>query len=139
MTKSQFVADGIMIKQSKTKVKQIKGWSDRLEAAVKLADTLPLKSGMSSIFVLHQTNGSKYTRDGFNSRWREVKTTAKATYPGMDLNFTFHALKAKGISDLEGNAYEKQAIAGHKNVEQTINYDRKIKVVPVVGAQKTAK
>lgn len=56
MTKSQFVADGIMIKQSKTKVKQIKGWSDRLEAAVKLADTLPLKSGMSSIFVLHQTN-----------------------------------------------------------------------------------
>ncbi len=70
MTKSQFVADGIMIKQSKTKVKQIKGWSDRLEAAVKLADTLPLKSGMSSIFVLHQTNGSKYTRDGFNSRWR---------------------------------------------------------------------
>lgn len=49
----------------------------------------------------------------------------------MDLNFTFH--------DLEGNAYEKQAIAGHKNVEQTINYDRKIKVVPVVGAQKAAK
>ncbi|XGI80846.1 integrase [Enterobacter hormaechei] len=139
MTKSQFVADGIMIKQSKTNVKQIKGWSDRLEAAVKLADTLPLKSGMSSIFVLHQTNGSKYTRDGFNSRWREAKATAKATYPGMDLNFTFHDLKAKGISDLEGTAYEKQAIAGHKNVEQTINYDRKIKVVPVVGAQKSNK
>lgn len=136
MQKSQFVADGIMIKQSKTKVKQIKGWSDRLEAAVKLAGTLPLKPGMSSIFVLHQTNGSKYSRDGFNSRWREAKELAKSTYPGMSFDFTFHDLKAKGISDLEGNAYEKQAIAGHKNVEQTISYDRKIKVVPVVGGQK---
>lgn len=89
--------------------------------------------------MLHQTSESKYTRDGFNSRWREAKATAKDAFLGMDLNFTFHDLKAKGISDLEGNAYEKQAIAGHKNVEQTISYDRKIKVVPVVGAQKNRK
>lgn len=31
--------------------------------------------------------------------------------------------------------YEKRAISGHKNVEQTARYDRKIAVVPVVGAE----
>lgn len=39
------------------------------------------------------------------------------------------------ISDLKGNLYEKQAISGHKNVEQTARYDRKIAVVPVVDGQ----
>ncbi|MBX4525015.1 hypothetical protein CF037_19925 [Klebsiella pneumoniae] len=39
------------------------------------------------------------------------------------------------VSDLQGNLYEKQAISGHKNVEQTARYDRKIAVVPVVDGQ----
>ncbi|GKL64784.1 hypothetical protein NUKP61_49760 [Klebsiella variicola] len=39
------------------------------------------------------------------------------------------------LSDLQGNLYEKQAISGHKNVEQTARYDRKIAVVPVVDGQ----
>lgn len=39
------------------------------------------------------------------------------------------------ISDLKGNLYEKQAISGHKNVEQTARYDRKIAIVPVVDGQ----
>jgi len=45
----------------------------------------------------------------------------------------------KGVSDLEGDLYEKRAITGHKNVEQTAAYDRKITIVPVVGAQKSVK
>ncbi|AHM73537.1 integrase [Yersinia hibernica] len=54
----------------------------------------------------------------------------------MDFNFTFHDLKAKGVSDLEGSLSEKQAISGHKNMGQTARSDRKIKIVPVVGNQK---
>ncbi|WP_050104376.1 integrase [Yersinia similis] len=60
----------------------------------------------------------------------------KKTYPELDFNFTFHDLKAKGVSDLEGTLSEKQAISGHKNMGQTARYDRKIKIVPVVGNQK---
>ncbi len=56
-------------------------------------------------------------------------------YPELAFDFTFHDLKAKGISDLEGSSYEKQTISGHKNVAQTARYDRKINVVPVVGGQ----
>jgi hypothetical protein len=44
---------------------------------------LPLKPGIRSLFVIHQTSGSKYTRDGFNSRWREAKIAAQEKYPHL--------------------------------------------------------
>lgn len=75
-------------------------------------------------------------RDGFNSKWRNAKLAAAAASPRLDFNFTFHDLKAKGISDLDGSLSEKQAISGHKNSSQTAIYDRKVKIVPVVGNQK---
>ncbi|MEI9717429.1 DUF4224 domain-containing protein [Enterobacter kobei] len=93
---------GIFIRQGKTGVKQIKAWTPRLRAAVSLARALPLKPGIRSMFLIHQPSGSKYTRDGFNSRWREAKLAAQAKYPHLSIDFTFHDLKAKGISDLEG-------------------------------------
>lgn len=127
---------GIFIRQGKTGVKQIKAWTPRLRAAVSLARSLPLKPGISSLFLIHQPGGSKYTRDGFNSRWREAKITAQEKHPHLSIDFTFHDLKAKGVSDLEGSLEEKQAISGHKNSRQTAIYDRKVKVVPVVGGQK---
>ena len=136
LKKSQIIDEGILIKQSKTSVTQIKGWSPRLKDVIGQAANLPLKSGMNSIFVIHQPSGAKYTRDGFNSRWLKAKQQAKTAYPDMDFDFTFHDLKAKGISDLEGNIYTKQEISGHKDVKQTARYNRKIMVVPVVGGQK---
>ncbi|WP_072220137.1 integrase [Escherichia coli] len=56
-------------------------------------------------------------------------------YPDLDFQFTFHDLKAKGISDIEGTLSEKQEISGHKNASQTARYNRRISVVPVVGGQ----
>ena len=136
LSEEQISDMGIFIRQGKTGVKQIKAWTPRLRAAVSLARALPLKPGIRSLFLIHQPSGSKYTRDGFNSRWREAKLAAQAKYPHLSIDFTFHDLKAKGISDLEGSLEEKQAISGHKNSRQTAIYDRKVKVVPVVGGQK---
>lgn len=48
MKKSQLLAEGILIKQSKTSVAQIKGWSDRLRSLIELSSQLPLNQGMSS-------------------------------------------------------------------------------------------
>jgi hypothetical protein len=69
----------------------------------------------------------------------KVKKKAEELHPDLSFDFTFHDLKAKGISDMEGNSYEKQTISGHKNVAQTARYDRKTAVVPVVGGQNMAK
>lgn len=136
LSEEQISDMGIFIRQGKTGVNQIKAWTTRLRAAVSLARALPLKPDIRSMFIIHQPSGSKYTRDGFNSRWREAKLAAQAKYPHLSIDFTFHDLKAKGISDLEGSLEEKQTISGHKNSRQTAIYDRKVKVVPVVGGQK---
>ena len=48
----------------------------------------------------------------------------------MALDFTFHDLKAKSISDYEGSTREKQMFSGHKTERQVNTYDRKVKVVP---------
>lgn len=128
-------AGGIFIRQGKTSAKQIKAWSDRLSAAIELAKSLPLKDGVTSVYVVHQQNGGRYTRDGFNSRWAQAKEDAQKQHPHLLFDFTFHDLKAKGVSDLEGSLQDKQQISGHKTITQTARYDRKIKIVPVVGDQ----
>lgn len=135
LQKSQLLPEGIFIRQGKTSAKQIKAWSDRLLAAIELAKSLPLKDGVSSVYVVHQQNGRRYTRDGFNSRWMQAKEEAQKQHPHLLFDFTFHDLKAKGVSDLEGSLQDKQQISGHKTITQTARYDRKVKIVPVVGGQ----
>lgn len=136
LKKSQLIDAGVFIQQGKTGKKQIKAWTERLQQAIKIADGIEIAPGVSSIYVLHQRSGHGYTRDGFNSRWRNAKLLAAKTFSELDFDFTFHDLKAKGISDLEGTLAEKQAISGHKNTAQTARYDRKTEIVPVVGGQK---
>ncbi|MCC8364958.1 tyrosine-type recombinase/integrase [Xenorhabdus sp. PB61.4] len=136
LTYAQVAEEGIYIKQGKTKVAQIKLWTERLYSAIEKSQHLPVEDGVTSIYVIHQRTGARYARDGFNSRWRKAKHTAKEKFPELDFNFTFHDLKAKGISDLEGTLQEKQRISGHKNIGQTARYNRKVASVPVVGGQK---
>jgi len=59
---------------------------------------------------LHQRNGSKYTRDGFNSAWAKARATAAVAHPELQFDFTFHDIRAKGIADLNGTLPEKQDI-----------------------------
>lgn len=123
------------LRQGKTAANQIKARSDSLAAIIEQAKLLPLRSGLSSVYVLHQQNGRRYTRDGFNSRWQQAREAAQIKHPHLLFDFTFHDLKAKGVSDLEGSLQEKQQISGHKTITQTARYDRKTKIVPVVGGQ----
>ena len=55
---------------------------------------------------------------------------------GFLMDFTFHDLKAKGISDFEGSLENKREAAGHTTTKQTADYDRKIRVVPTVESRK---
>ncbi|GKX48018.1 tyrosine-type recombinase/integrase [Pectobacterium carotovorum] len=135
LTEGQILEKGIFIAQGKTGKKQIKAWTERLKSSVNNARNLPIKKGISSMYIIHQATGGRYTRDGFNSRWQQAKEDAITAFPHLSFDFTFHDLKAKGISDLEGTLAEKQAISGHKTISQTARYDRKIPIVPVVGGQ----
>lgn len=131
---TQLLETGIIIRQSKNSVAQIKAWTPRLRAAIALAESVPV-TGIKPLYVIHKKSGNKYTENGLNYLWRRVKQRCEKRYPHLSFDFTFHDLKAKGISDLDGTLQEKQAIAGHKNIRSTAIYDRRIPIVPVVGGQ----
>jgi integrase len=135
LQKPQLQQEGIFIRQGKTGKRQIKAWSDRLSTAIVMAGNLPVKPGVLSLYVLHQRNGNGYKRAAFNNHWNSAREHAAKKFPHLIFDFTFHDLKAKGISDLEGTLQEKQTISGHKQISQTARYDRKTKIVPVVGGQ----
>lgn len=136
LRRDQLLDEGVFIRQGKTGVKQIKAWSPRLRAVIALALEAGKRPGVVSTFLLSQATGDRYTPAGFANHWRKAKAAASAVYPELSFDFTFHDLKAKGISDLEGTLQEKQQISGHKNIRQTATYDRKIRVVPAVDGQK---
>lgn len=126
LTKSAILAEGILIRQGKTNRKQIKGWTPRLRVAIALASSIETKTG--SIYVIPTPTGTAYTSDGFRTMWHRAREDArKAT--GKALDFTFHDVKAKGVSDFEGSASQRQEFADHADPKMTRRYDRKTKVV----------
>lgn len=127
LKKSQLLDEGIYIKQGKTGKEQIKSYSPRLRAALKLAESIGTKNG--SFYVIPNQSGTAYTPDGFRTMWSKAREKAR-TETGLKLDFTFHDLKAKAISDYEGN---KQQFSGHKTAAQVATYDRKTEVVETLN------
>lgn len=134
MTWDQIREEGIYIQQGKTKVRQIKEWSPRLKAAVDLAKTL-CKDNVFSRWVICQGTGKNFTPRGFDQGWIDARERARIE-TAAPLDFTFHDLKAKAVSDFEGSTKDKQNFTGHKTELQVSVYDRKVKVVPTIGSKK---
>jgi integrase len=137
MKKTDFTEDGVYIKQSKTQVAQIKKWGPQLKKAVEyLTKFYP---DIESKYVIFQPrNGDRYTKSAFDERFRKVRALARQS-SGFKLNFTIHDFKAKSISDFEGSLVEKQLAAGHTNLKQTKDYQRKAVIVDTVETAKMKK
>ena len=131
---SQVLDEGVYIQQGKTGKKQIKAWSPRLRAIIFAAKQL-CKGNVSSAFVICQSNGRNYTGRGFDEGWMKARDEARKE-SGEPLDFTFHDLKAKGISDFEGSTKDKQRFSGHKTEAQVNTYDRKVEVVPSLNRKR---
>lgn len=127
-TYGDVLKEGLFIQQNKTHKKQIKAWTPRLMRAIELAKTLA-KTNIRPTRLIVKPDGMNYTHNGFNSLWRSTMLKAREQ-TGLPLDFTFHDIKAKGISDYEGGSRDKQAFSGHKTERQVGTYDRKIKVTP---------
>lgn len=123
MKLSQLRPEGIFIRQAKTGKAQIKTWTPRLRAALELAKSQPSEIG--TMYVIHNRKGQRYTRTGFASMWRRARIKAGKDFKNK-LDFTFHDIKAKSISDYDG---DKQRFSGHKTFSQVVVYDRKTDVV----------
>lgn len=132
LRREQLTSDGIYIKQGKTGKAQIKAWGTRLKNSIKHANKI--NPAISSLFIIHQANGSSYTDGGFRARWVATLERAKQA-SGLLMDFTFHDLKAKGISDFKGSLESKREAAGHTTTKQTADYDRRIHIVQTVESK----
>jgi len=118
LQKSDCILDGIRARRRKGSREQIIEWSARLQAAV-AADT---PSPIGSIYVLHDRRGQPITKSAFDSAWNTLMTECLSAGTLLQ-RFHFHDLKAKGVSDFDG---DKQQAAGHKTPQMAAVYDRKI-------------
>lgn len=139
--------NGIFIRQGKTNKAQVKLWTKRLRDVIDQARALRKEAEaareakgkvVTSIYVIQARSGQKYTESGFKAVWRKV--LLKWLGEDADTNhpqwFTFHDLKAKSITDYEG---DKQRFSGHssKRVMER-HYNRKPDEVRALNPKKKA-
>lgn len=88
----------------------------------------------ASTYVINKNHGGNLTAEGLRSAWKRAMLKMEQNYPNIERTFTFHDIKAKGISDFEGTLSQKQQFSGHKTMAQLNTYDRKVTVVPTIGS-----
>ncbi|OCG32823.1 integrase [Gilliamella sp. Fer2-1] len=134
LTHEQISEEGIYVKQGKTGTRQIKLWTDRLRSIIDFAKLHFPPVTKKSPLILNSM-GKAYSYKNFNEHWNEDKKKAEEKL-GYKINFTFHDLKAKGISDYDGATKDKQLFSGHKTESQVLVYDRKVKKSPTLNIPK---
>lgn len=97
--------------------------TDRVLAALELARTI--EGVRSPSILMHNQKGEKYTVDGFETNWRRWMSKV----PAND-RFSPHQLRAKAISDWDGDRRDKWMFSRHKTESMVDVYDLKKKVVP---------
>ena len=129
MRQSDILEQGLLIRRRKGSRHNITTWSTRLRAAVQLCETLPnpnIAPGANTTLIRGQ-RGDKMTEDGFSTTWQRLMI--KVAEAGRQ-RFTFHDLKAAGVSDTEGN---KQEASGHRSAAMVDVYNRKLAEVKPAG------
>jgi len=118
------IADnGILLKRSKGSKTQIIGWTDRLREVVDGARGA--ESKIASFWLIHDRRGQQIRRNALQSTWGRKMRYALAGGLIKE-RFTFHDLKAKGVSDFDGDKFKA---SGHKSPSMLAVYDRKLEIV----------
>lgn len=117
---SDLKEEGLLVRRSKGSRDGLTLWSDRLRLVIDKCRSLGKVQGMT---LIHDRKGGVLCYDAFSTSWQRLMKRAKEE--GIE-PFTFHDLKAKGVSDFEG---DKQKASGHKTAAMVAVYDRKVPTV----------
>lgn len=124
MLKSDLKEEGLDTRRVKGSNNSLTLWSDRLSSAVNVA--LDQERITDGVHVFADNYGRPIKKSTFDSAWQRLMKKAEK-HIGIK-PFPFHDLKAKGVSDFDGN---KKDASGHKSEAMVAVYDRKkIKVKP---------
>jgi len=124
-TRAQILEKGFDTMRTKGSNDAITRWSPRLLKAVN-CDSPVLSGSVKSIYIVHDRRGQQITVEAFKSAWTRLKRLMVKA--GME-PFNFHDIKAAGVSDVEGNDYDKLQASGHKDLKTMRIYDRKKRLV----------
>lgn len=129
ITQADITENGLIIRRRKGSRDNITLWTERLKAAINVSNSLPKPQiDTQNLPLIRGQTGHQLTESGFQTIWQRLMTKAI-----NELNierFTFHDIKAKGISDTEG---DKQQASGHKTAAMLNTYDRKLAEVKPAG------
>jgi len=125
--------EGLYIEQGKTGVKQIKEWTPRLRAAIDVALSVQNVSSLRYLFC--DKKGNRPMQKTMARWYAKARVQAKEKYQADTskewiTDFTFHDIKAKSMSDYEGE--DLRHFSGHKTEAQAQSYNRKVKVTPTL-------
>jgi integrase len=113
----QITNDGIWIKQSKTGAKQLYEWSNGLIEVVDRAKAL--KRPIRGLYLFCTRQGQPYSDTGFKAMWNRVQVKWADT--GGE-RCTFHAIRAKALTDAKRMGMDAQSLAGHATSAMTEHY-----------------
>jgi len=124
MLKNDLTKEGLDTRRVKGSRDALTLWSDRLLLAVNTA--LGQKRTTEGVHLFADIYGQPIKKSTFDSAWQRLMKKAERQL-GIT-PFPFHDLKAKGVSDFEGN---KKDASGHRTEAMVAVYDRKkMKVKP---------
>lgn len=110
--------DGLLARRAKGSKTQVIEWSDTLREAIALARSVPRRT-TTPLLIISPESGLPLTPAAFSTAWQRLKVQAQAA--GQAIDWTFHDLKAKGVTDAQG---DKRLASGHKSLAMTERYDR---------------
>lgn len=123
LTERDITEEGVNVDRVKGSKGQIIGWSPRLRAAINLARSV---GHIGCIQIITTLRGKPMSLEGFDTAWTRTIKRAKDTGV-LKQGFTFHDIKAKGVSDFDG---DRRKAAGHRTESAAAIYDRRKEVVP---------
>ncbi len=119
LTRHDVLAEGLRIRRTKGSKTNIVRWSERLRAAV--ATCINKERTVSTTILFSDSHGQQILETTFDTSWQRLMQKIQTEF-GEENRFHFHDLKAKGVSDDEG---DKQKGSGHKSAAMVATYDRK--------------
>ncbi len=106
---------GVYLKRSKQSESETTTWTPRLRAAIEAARAI--HPNASKRYLIHNEDGSMITENQFRNAWR--RTMDRALQSGLKKRFTFHDLKARGVTN------HPSQYSGHKSERMKSVYVRK--------------
>lgn len=118
LKRSDLIDDGVYLERRKGSDSEITLWTSRLRAVIAEAKKFnsDAPTPVTGAYLLHDKKGLPFKKNALDSAWRRVMDEALES--GLEQSFTYHDIKAKGISD------HQHKHGGHRSGKMKRVYDR---------------